>query len=98
MLNQLLATRLTPTSTTTDPSADTRYSMGTLTNDSPIVHDRSKLLPTTDRSSGYQQDAGYMNRDFAHDHSSENSGPVALATPVDLHRLAGHISEDDVRR
>lgn len=80
--------------------------MGTLTNDSPLVHDKTKLLPTTVHES-YPHDAGYMTRDtgfvnrgMAYDHGSDNSvaSPVALSTPVDLQGLAGHISEEHIRR
>ncbi|KAJ9108067.1 hypothetical protein QFC20_003636 [Naganishia adeliensis] len=105
LLAQLLANR-SPTATVDTATTDTRHSMGTLTNDSPLVHDKTKLLPTTVHES-YPHDAGYMtrdtgfvNRDMAYDHGSDNSvaSPVALSTPVDLQGLAGHISEEHIRR
>lgn len=87
--------------------------MGTLTNDSPLVQEKARLLPNTvhetyphdasynNRDAGYNnRDAGYISRDTAYDHASDNSAvsPVALSTPVDLHGLAGHISEEHIRR
>jgi predicted secreted protein len=106
MLGQLLATRSHTTVETS--TTDTRHSMGTLTNDSPLVQEKAKLLPTTtdsyphdpaynNRDAYANRDAGYISRDTAYDHH-DSTGPVALATPVDLHGLAGHISEEHIRR
>lgn len=110
MLGQLLATR-SHTATVETGTTDTRHSMGTLTNDSPLVQEKAKLLPTTvdsyphdaaynnTRDVAYvNRDAGFASRDTAYDHTSDPASPVALATPVDLHGLAGHISQEHIRR
>jgi hypothetical protein len=76
-----------------DPHSETRHSMATYHThtDSPQTNDRAKLLPTG--QPGYPRDSTVYDR-----MSDEAASPVALATPVDLSRVAGYISDENVRR
>jgi hypothetical protein len=75
-----------------DSHPETRNSMATtLPTDSPQTHDKAKLLPAG--QSGYPRDSTVYDR-----MSEEAASPVALSTPVDLSRVAGYISDDNVRR
>lgn len=76
-----------------DPDSENRHSMTTYNThtDSPEAHDKAKLLPTG--QPGYPRDSTVYDR-----MSDEATSPVTLSTPVDLSRVAGHISDDNVRR
>lgn len=92
MLAQLLTSvRLAPKEDSLDPHSETRHSTATTFADSPQTHDQAKLLPSAQPS--------YPRESTVYDRMSDaDVSPVALSTPVDMGRLAGHISDDNVRR
>ncbi|GHJ90260.1 hypothetical protein NliqN6_6662 [Naganishia liquefaciens] len=96
MLGQLLTSvRWVPKEDALDPNSETRRSMApTLTGDSLATHDKAKLLPAA--QPGYPRDSTVY--DQTSDVDGSPTSPVALSTPVDMGRLAGHLSDDNVRR
>ena len=96
MLGQLLTSvRWVPKEDALDPNSETRRSMApTLTGDSLATHDKAKLLPAA--QPGYPRDSTVY--DQMSDVDGSPTSPVALSTPVDMGRLAGHLSDDNVRR
>ena len=96
MLGQLLTSvRWVPKEDSLDPHSETRQStVSTFAGDSPQTHDKAKLLPAAQPT--YPRDSTVYDR--MSDVDGSPASPVALSTPVDMGRLAGHLSDDNVRR